>query len=228
MPMSRVDILIVEDETVVALDIQDAILSMGYNCIGMVTNYSEVLEVVQRREPTIILMDINLENSISGIEIVQNLKELNYEIPIIYLTAYTDEYTIQKAIATAPVGYIVKPFQEAELKATIMLGLQKIEPQKSLQNHYVKIDDNYAFDYENSQLFYQMIPLKLSKKELALFKLLLEAKGNVVSFQDIEYNLWDTTVSEATLRVLLFRLRSKLDYELIESVASFGCRLIIK
>lgn len=127
-----VNILIVEDEIIVALDIQSAIESMGHKSLGIATNYNEVLELIEKNTPDIILMDINLQNSISGIEIVEKLNEIR-KIPVIYLTAYTDENSINKAIKTNPVGYIVKPFNIPELKATILLGLSKTKEKKSLR-----------------------------------------------------------------------------------------------
>ncbi|WP_321469800.1 response regulator [Halarcobacter sp.] len=222
--MNSLNILVVEDETIVALDIKDAIVEMGHTCLATVTNYDEVLSALKENIPDIILMDINLEDSINGIEIVNKLQE-DYSIPFIYLTAYTDEFTIKKAIETKPVGYIVKPYKIAELKATILLGSYKINSNKNIENNYIQIGDGYYFDEENVQLFYKQMPVKLSKKESSLLKLLIEARGSIVSFKDIEYNLWDTVVSDATLRVLIFRLRAKLEHKFIETVSAFGCRI---
>ncbi|WP_419769047.1 MAG: response regulator [Candidatus Marinarcus sp.] len=223
--MNSLSVLIVEDETIVALDIKDSILEMGHKCLAFATNYDEVLEVLNNNSiPDIILMDINLENSINGIEIANELQK-NFSIPIIYLTAYTDETTIKNAIKTRPVGYIVKPYNVSELKATILLGTYKINCMEHIDNKYIQLGEGFYFDEINSQLFYEQMPIKLSKKELALLKLLIGAKGNIVSFEDIEYNLWDGVVSDTALRVLIFRLRSKLEHKFIETVSAFGCRI---
>lgn len=222
-----INILIVEDEIIVALDIQSAIESMGHKSLGIATNYNEVLEIIDKNTPDIILMDINLQNSISGIEIVEKLNETR-KIPVIYLTAYTDENSINKAIKTNPVGYIVKPFNIPELKATILLGLSKTKEKKEFESEYIKIGDSYYFDMQNEQLFYNEMPIKLSKKERMLLVLLLEAKGNILKFEYIEREIWDDFVTGSALRTLIYRLRSRLDYKLIETIPSFGCKIILK
>lgn len=224
--MKKINVLIVEDETVIALDIENSIIEMKFNVISYVSTYEEVQKVLKSKVPDIILMDIHLEDSIDGIEIVKKLKE-SYQIPIIYLTAYTDELTISRAIETEPIGYIVKPFNREELKATILLGLYKLEKEKYFSNNYVQIGDSYYFDMKNKQLFYDNIHIKLSKRERTLLILLLEAKGNIITHIDLEREIWEETVTNNALRTLLFRLRSKLDHKLIESVPSLGYRILL-
>lgn len=227
--MNKTNVLIVEDEMIVALDIQSAVLEMGYNSLGIATNYNEVLDLLDEKKADIILMDINLENSISGIKIVEKLKKNNQnnEIPVIYLTAYTDEKTINKAIQTKPVGYIVKPFNIPELKATILLGLYKTTQKEEFKTTYIKIGESYNFDMTNEQLFYNEMPIKLSKREKMLLILLLEAKGNIVKFIDIEREIWEDCVTSSALRTLIYRLRSKLDYKVIETIPAFGCKILL-
>lgn len=81
---------------------------------------------------------------------------------------------------------------------------------------------------QNEQLFYNEMPIKLSKKERMLLILLLEAKGNILKFEYIEREIWDDFVTGSALRTLIYRLRSRLDYKLIETIPSFGCKIILK
>lgn len=227
MTNKNTKILVVEDEIIVALDIQEATNKMGFNCESIATSYNEVLKELDKNIPDIILMDINLENSINGIDIVKNLSEQNINIPVIYLTAYTDEKTITEAVSTNPVGYIVKPFNISELKATILLGLSKINPKNNFETEYIKIGESYYFDSTNEELFYNEMPIKLSNKERTLLSLLIEARGNIVRFTDIENHIWDEYVTNSALRTLIYRLRAKLDYKLIETVPAFGCKILL-
>jgi signal transduction histidine kinase/CheY-like chemotaxis protein len=116
-------ILIVEDEHLVALDIQLRVERMGHR---PVVTYSaeEALEVAADTEFDLVLMDIKLKGDLDGIETARQLRAL-YDLPIIYLTAYADNQTVERARQTEPYGYVLKPFQERELKAAIDIALQK-------------------------------------------------------------------------------------------------------
>lgn len=227
--MHKTKILIVEDETIVALDIENMLENMDYIVTGNVDNYDDAIKSVNENMPDIVLMDINLENSKNGIETAKSIQEVN-DIGIIYLTAFVDEETIEKALETNPIGYIAKPFKEADIKASIKLGLhkRKLLNQKKMNFNYgfVKLNEDFNYDIKNGNLYFQDIPIKLSIKEKALLNILIEARGNIVSFQDLEYNIWpDKTIGESTLRTLISRLRSKLEYKIIETIPGFGSRI---
>jgi len=195
--------------------------------IGIVKDYSVGL-FLKEKYPDIILMDINLENSKDGISTAIEIKK-SKDIPIIYLTAFSDEETINRAIQTNPVGYLIKPYKIAELNSTILLALFKAEQTPYLNKtlNYTSIGDNYFFDEINQELYYQDKPIKLTPKEKQFLALLIESKENIVSFETIEYELWDdTTISSTTLRTFLYRLRAKLEYKLIETVSMSGCRIM--
>ncbi|WP_419764702.1 MAG: response regulator [Arcobacter sp.] len=226
--MINTKILIVEDESIVALDIKQALKSFGYKDIYCTTNYDETLAHVKEFRPSLIFMDINLKNSKDGIETAIAVQTIE-NIPIIYLTAYSDEDTISRAIHTNPIGYILKPFKREELKSIIMLCLYKIDKAKKeyINKNNICLGDNYYYALEDEILFYNEIPIKLGVKEKKLLTLLVEAKGRIVSFNEIEYLLWpDSPVSDSTLRTLIYRLRCKLEYKIIETITSIGCKII--
>jgi len=225
--MNNIKILIVEDESIVSLDIKRTLNSFGYKNVECVSNYDSAISSVQIYKPSIILMDINLKNSKNGIDTVIDIQKIE-NIPIIYLTAYSDEDTIFKAIQTNPIGYLIKPFKREELKSTIMLCIYKInnsDIKKSI-NINKSLGFNFYYDLKNEILFYNQLPIKLGLKEKKLLTLLVEANGNIVSFSEIEYLLWpDAPVSNSTLRTLIYRLRSKLEYKIIETISSIGCKV---
>ncbi len=223
----KTKVLIVEDETIVALDIKRAIQNLGFEVTNTVTTFEEVIACVKENTPDIILMDINLENSIDGITTAYEIKKTN-DIPIIYLTAFCDDETINRAIETNPVGYLLKPFKIDELKSTILLGIFKSKnKQNKIRNkEYKSLGNNYYYDEKNQTLYYKDNPIKLSTKESSLLYILYKNKGKVVPFENIEHHLWeDYTVSNSTLRTLIYRLRSKLEYKLIETIPLTGCKL---
>ena len=216
-------ILILEDEAIVALDIKSALEELGFKVTDIASSYDEALSSVKKHTPDILLADINLVGSKDGIETVIDIQKIK-NIPVIYLTAYSDDKTINRAIKTNP----IKPFKREELKSTIFLGLHKINQldKNNISFETITLGFNYHFDLKNEILFYQTIPISLSKKERMLLKILIEAKGSIVPFKYLESLIWsDNFISDSTLRTLLYRLRAKVEYRLIETIPTIGCRL---
>lgn len=226
--MPKIKILIVEDESIVALDIKRILTTLQYEVTNMASDYISAIKSVQENRPDIILMDVNLGKGKDGIQTVKEI-QLNYDIPVIYITAYGDENTINRAVATNPMGYLLKPFKKDEIKSIILLTLYKLNQINDFNknaNHH-NLGSNYYYDLDNEILFYKNNPLKLSIKEKKLLTILVEAKGQIVSFRELEYMLWpDAPICDSTLRTLIYRLRTKLEYKIIETISSIGCKII--
>lgn len=224
--MNKMKILIIEDEAIVALDIKRILINLGQEVIDMVISFDEALQSIKENRPELIFTDINLGKGKDGIELIETIQKDDF-IPAIYLTAYSDEETIERAIKTNPLGYILKPFKKEDIKSTLLLGLYRLQSQDYIKNSdYIKLEDDYFYDLQNEILFYKNEPIKLSPKEKKLLTILVEAKGQIVSFRYIEYLLWpDTIVCESNLRTLIYRLRTKLNYKIIKTISSIGCKI---
>ncbi len=111
-------ILIVEDENIIALDIKNRVKLMGYNIAGVLPSGEEAVAKIKDLRPDLILMDIFLKGKITGIEAAVKI-HASYNIPIIYITSYNDEYTLKQVSRSSHSGYLVKPFNENELKIKI-------------------------------------------------------------------------------------------------------------
>ncbi|MCC7332696.1 MAG: response regulator [Flavobacteriales bacterium] len=122
--MSKNNILVVEDESIVSKDIQQSLKKMGYNIVGAASTGEKALEIANETKPDLVLMDIMLKGDMSGIDTAEKIKE-SLKIPVIYLTAYADENTLSKAKVTEPYGYIIKPFKEIDLHTSIEMALYK-------------------------------------------------------------------------------------------------------
>lgn len=226
--MSKLKVLIVEDEPIVALDIKHTLTQLNCIVTDTVANYKDTLSTVQSNEPNLIFMDIHLHNSKNGIETVKELQK-SRDIPVIYLTAFSDEDTMQQAIETNPISYILKPFKREEIKYNILLSIYKMDnlniPLCTTTN-YTPIGFDYYYDLKNNNLFYKHQPIRISENEKKFLKLLISANGKIVPFSTIEEHIWQSnTVSESTFRTLVYRLRSKLEFKLIETIPSFGYKL---
>jgi putative two-component system response regulator len=117
-------ILIVEDETIIARDIQSKVESLGYDAPMIVSSGEDAIAKAEELRPDLVLMDIVIKGDIDGIEAARQIKD-SYNIPVVYITAYADEKTLGRAMITDPFGYLIKPFEERELHSTIEMALHK-------------------------------------------------------------------------------------------------------
>lgn len=130
--MKNLQIVVVEDESLVAKDIVNMVRGLGYSVPAVVSTGEEAIIVAEKIRPDIILMDIVLKGRIDGIEAAQRIWE-TLSIPVVYLTAFADEATLQRAKVTEPFGYILKPFDERELQTTIEMAFYKAQMEKKLR-----------------------------------------------------------------------------------------------
>jgi two-component system, response regulator PdtaR len=119
-----VQILVVEDEGIVALDIKMTLRRMGHHVIATVDSGNDAIRMVTIQQPDLILMDIRLKGDIDGIETTKSIQQ-KHNIPVIYLTGQLDEITVKRAQATNPAGYLAKPFTVSELAILIQDVLKR-------------------------------------------------------------------------------------------------------
>src|ERR1051326_9611143 len=121
---NKIGILVVEDENIVAKDIQQSLKKLGYEVLGVCSTGQDAMDKAEQTTPNLVLMDIMLKGDISGIEAAEYVRT-KLHIPVIFLTAYADSSTLSKAKVTEPYGYIIKPFKEIALKTNIEMALYK-------------------------------------------------------------------------------------------------------
>ncbi len=128
--MSQAKILIVEDEVAIACDIAFNLESNGYTIVGMVHSTEDALEVLKNHEVDLVMLDINLGQGPSGIDLAAVIDQ-KYRIPFIYLTSYVDDDTLTRAAETFPASYLVKPFKDDDLAPAVKMALAKKQGQVS-------------------------------------------------------------------------------------------------
>ncbi len=168
------NILIVEDELMIAEMTKDMLMIIGYSVLGVANNYQTALQFLSNpSEIDMVILDINLNDSKNGIDIGKQIKE-EYRIPFIYLTSYSDPSTIKEAALTTPAAYLLKPFTKSDLYTTIEL----IKARKHQHNEtvivkedglnikieskyitYVKSDNNYIEIHTTSKKYTQRVSL---------------------------------------------------------------------
>lgn len=122
--MNKHTVLIVEDENIVALDLKRRLEKLGYVVVGMAATADKALNLFTRYQPHVILMDIHIKGSRDGIETARQINELS-TVPIIFLTAYADDETLNRARQTHPYGYLLKPYSERDLHTSIQVALER-------------------------------------------------------------------------------------------------------
>ena len=146
--MADVKILLVEDESIEAMDIKRTLESFGYEVPYVASSGEDAIEKAPAILPDLILMDIILDGEIDGIQVANEIEKL--DIPVIYLTAHTEESTVQKAKLTDPYGYIIKPYEQKDLKIAIDIAIYKHDLENKLkasENKYRSIVENVMDAY---------------------------------------------------------------------------------
>lgn len=126
-------ILIVEDEAIVARDIEQQILEMGYEPVGRATSGEQAIELAQATLPALVLMDIQLSGEMDGIAAAQQIRT-QFSIPVVFLTAFAADDILSRAKLTEPFGYILKPFSERELRTVLEMALYKHQAEEKLRS----------------------------------------------------------------------------------------------
>ena len=179
--MIKKSILVVEDEAIVARDIEDRLKKLGYTVIEIISSGEEAIQKAKELVPDLILMDIKLKGDINGVKAAEEIRK-NYDIPIVYLTSYIDDDTFQSAKITEPFGYILKPFQERELKISIDIAIYKHEMEKRLKEKEKWLD--------------------LTLKSIGDAVIATDKNGDVISMNPVAETLTDLSQEDAAYKNL--------------------------
>lgn len=183
--MIEIKVLIVEDDPLIAIDIEQILNNLNFRVSGTAYNADDALVSLKNNTPDIVLLDVNLESDKDGINIAEIINE-KYQLPFIYLTAHADKNTLERAKKTKPAGYIIKPFDERDLLAGIEIGLYnysqlKVAQRPQLQMHSI-----------NKQL-----QSPLTEREFAVLMAIYEGKTNeqMATEQFVSINTIKTHIS---------------------------------
>ena len=138
--MENAQILVVEDENIVALEIKSRLEGLGYVVLAIASSGEEAIQKAEETNPDLVLMDIKLKGDMDGIEAAGKI-QTRFNLPVVYLTAYAEENTLQRAKITVPYGYILKPFEERELHANIEIAIYKHQMEKKVKKLILELQD---------------------------------------------------------------------------------------
>ena len=130
-------VLVVEDEALIAEEIQDRLTRSGFRVMGVCDTAEQAIKAADEFNPDLVPMDIRLKGKMDGIDAASRIYQ-RLQIPVIYLTAHSDQATLQRAKATVPFGYLLKPFQERDLLVTIEMAIQRHALEQRLKSSELK------------------------------------------------------------------------------------------
>jgi two-component system, cell cycle response regulator len=181
---SPASILLVEDEGIVAHDLQETLTRLGYRVTGIASEGAQAVNMAQDLQPELVVMDVGLRGEIDGIQAARLIQE-HSQVPVIFLTGHSDPDTLQRAVLTGPLGYIVKPFQEVELRCAIEVAMHKHRADVALRGREEALKRNAELleslslvdeltELKNRRGFFELAEqaLKVAKREqyaMALF-----------------------------------------------------------
>ena len=208
--MSKIKILLIEDEKMIAQNLKSVIENFGYELVGIASTGEEALEIAFDKSIDIVVSDIEIRGLTDGIDVSKTLQN-TYNLPIIFTTAYNDEEKIKRASSvTNLVGYLVKPIRIDELDTLIKIAISKY---KILEKRNLKdIASFYKYDYENKKIYVEEEEISLTRNESLLLSLLLNTTEKVLSYESINGAIWkEQKGSDVARRQLVHRLKTKLD-----------------
>lgn len=244
--MNKIDIVVVEDDEITALNLSMSLQKHGYNIAATCDNVTDAKNKISSIKPNLIIIDISLQDTNDGIMLAKEVRK-EHNIPFIFLTSHSDDDIISQAKQTEPYGYIVKPFDPNSLHATIQMALFKFEIENSRRDNVssLKVDklnlekllyskratdkpivpfgDKYHLDISICETFYDGNKIKLTKKENSFLRLLVAQLGQVVSFEQAKNYVWDENgATENSVRTLVWRLRNKLETDIVKNASGIG------
>jgi len=220
-------ILIVEDELISAEYLKEILLQENYTVVGVTNSGEEAVRQARVEKPDLILMDIMLEGSMSGCEAAVQIHHENKDIKFICLTAYAEDEMVTYAIEADVSAYLLKPYRESEILATIKLicSHEKISVLEKYSEE-IPLSKGYSFNLKLHRLFQNKKEISLGKKSLKLIEILAKNKNVSVSNEQICNFIWGENKNDRTLRSLIHRVREMVNRDLIQNINGLGYKII--
>ncbi len=223
------NILVVEDEAITQHYIRDILLATGVKHIYTSDNAHSAQEYIQTRHIDLILMDININGAIDGITLAQNILA-NHTLPIVFISAYSDDATLEDVLSLSPYGFIIKPFSSQDVITTIRIAYKRFLTQHNNQVHNhtsIPIDHKYSYIQKTATLLANGTPISLNANQTKLLTVLIKNINSTVSFDELEASIWgDEPIANSSLRTLVYSLRKLLPDLNIHTYSKVGYALL--
>lgn len=225
-----INILIVEDEIFAQKYLSKIVKTLGFAHIDEAANAHDALAIVKAKPIDLAFMDINIDGTVDGIQCAKLLNQ-EYDLPVIFTTAYGDTRTINEAKESNIFGYLIKPFEQNDVEAAIGIALKMIAMRQQLETKQPVVPDSdtvdlgkgHTYHFSRQTLCVKNSPIQLTKKEMDVLDFLCRNINQNLSYDVLRDHVWvNSDVSDSTLRDTISRLKRKVPALQIDNVSNFG------
>lgn len=215
-------ILIVEDEAIAAEYLKMILEKRGWEVVDIVDNGEDAMTTIQHSNPHLVLMDIMIKGSKSGCEVAMDIRKISH-CSIVFTTAYADEEMINYAMDANADGYIIKPYNEKEIIASISL----LSAKQNQHNHLKisKIKGGFYFNHETNLLYKNLEVIQLGPKALKLLQMLCNNKSSCVNYEKLYTHIWTDEINLKKLQMVVCRIRDICESDFIENINGVGYQI---
>ena len=229
-------VMIVEDELLSQRHIQNILKSLDVEVVGCYDNAADARAAITKDSCEMILMDINIKGPEDGIQFSRSILQ-QYDIPIVFISAYSDGETLEEVMELSPYGFITKPFSAKDVEVAMGIAYKRFHvdkekkkktetPIKVIQETKIIISPEFHFDTETHTLYRKDTPVRLNKKQVKLIETLATHCNQIVSYGSIIDEVWpDGVLADSSLRTLVYSVRQILPDLPIESHSKMGYAL---
>ena len=214
-------IFIVEDDLISAQYLREILEQEGFDVIGSSDTAEGAIEKLRECNVDLVLMDIVLKGAMTGSEAALRLRKMHPECKILFLTAYADDEMIDYAVDANAFAYLMKPYREREIIATIKTALAQPE-KKNPSDEKIVLKNGFVFDRVKKRLEKDGYELPLTPTKLKLIEILALNKNSIVSNEQLAMHIWNEPKDNSTLRSLITRFRITIGDDIITNVNGMG------
>ena len=218
------NVLYAEDEDFIRENVIEALEFMNMN-VTSVSNGKEAYKEYLKNKPDIVIADIEMPHT-NGLELASKIRKDDKETQIIIATAYTNTEYFLKAVELNLVKYLLKPISLIDLKNALSICIENIESSKEKLNKYFNEKDYY--NLTKKCLYVNDTVVRLDYHEREFLELLLRNSQRVVTYEEMEREIWDNNMSSAAVRSLVRNLRKKLPCDSIENISKIGYKVVVQ
>jgi len=218
--LNKLNLLYIEDDINISVNYATS-FQLFFKNIFIARNYDEAINIYKRKSPDIIIVDIELEGSLNGIEIVKKVRKSDHNIPIVFLTSHSNNKYLLEIVNLQVDGFITKPLDITKFQLSMLKCLEKLHVKQ-----VVYLDDSLYYNFDTFELFKDDVNIPLGKKENLLLQLFLNNKNNILSRAELETVVWnDEVVSDSAIKNLIASLRKKIGKEKIMNISKIGWKI---
>ncbi|HIQ28169.1 MAG TPA: response regulator transcription factor [Sulfurovum sp.] len=227
------NVLIIEDEAITQRYLKDILGQYNLNSVECYDNAQDALAHMKTRNYDMILMDINIKGSMDGIQLAREILRTR-TIPIIFITAHSDNETFQEVLELSPYGFIAKPFSSQDVEVALQLAhkrflahkekIQTVHVEETVES--IEITEHYTYSKTEKILYFDDNPVKLNAKQTILIEMLSSNLNNSVDYDSLTMAIWENDyIADSALRTLVYSVRKLLPDLPISSHSKVGYSL---